>query len=188
MADEDKFLEEDVTAEPGDDTGSSQVKEGFLPGLLINLLKWGSLFIIFVLLVVTISWATYTLFFNKGRSAIGMPQSYSPEQAVVDLKLTFYKGGLDGIRGQTADQPPRSFVISVALGYPDKATTIQTELVDKTDFIHNIVLKYIGERTADELATKNLDKLEDDLKSILNKNVLRSGLIQQVLISELQVF
>jgi hypothetical protein len=81
MADEDKFLEEDVTTEHDEDTGS-QVKEGFLPGLLINLLKWGSLFIIFVLLVVTISWATYTLFFNKGRTAIGMPQSFSPEQSV----------------------------------------------------------------------------------------------------------
>ena len=183
MADEERFLDEDVTGEEEQPTAATP---GVLPGFLLVVLKWSAIGLAAVILIATVSWATMRLFM-RGRTATGAPPvstSFQPET----MPLEFFKNELDNIRGQTADDPPLSFLAKVSIGYKKGETKTQTELIEKTELIQNTVLKYFGKQTAVDLTTKNFDKLENELKSILNNEYMRSGRIQRVLIHELQTF
>ena len=109
-------------------------------------------------------------------------------RSIPNINLEFFKVELDNIRGQTADEPPQSFMGAVHIGYEKGKTTIQTELNEKKEIIRNQIAKYFGRKSAIELTTKQWDRLEDEIQSLLNNAIMRSGLIQKVLIHELQVF
>ena len=103
------------------------------------------------------------------------------------MKLEFFSVNLNSIRGQTADEPPLSFLASVSIGYKAGDMQIQTELNENKEIIQNEMLLFLGNKTARDLTTRNLSKLQDDLKNRIN-NIMRTGLIDKVLFSELQTF
>ena len=66
---------------------------------------------------------------------------------------------------------------------------VQTELVTKSDEIQNRILIYLGKKKASELTTANLERLQNDLKQLIQADVLSSGIaIYKVLFRELQTF
>ena len=181
MADEEKFLEDDVTVEPEEEGGE---KAGFLPSLLINIFKWIAIGIAVIILVATVSWATFQLFL-KGRTSSDVPE-YSSKQTAADLKLEFYSSDLlKQIRGTTVDIPPKSFMAIVSLGYDKGKTAVQTEIIEKNEIIHNQIVKFFGSKEASQLTTKNWGILEEEIESLINNGIMRSGLIRKVLIHEL---
>jgi len=183
MADEERFLDEDVT---GEEEQPVPARAGVLPGFLMVVLKWAAIGLAAVILIATVSWATTRLLI-PGRTATGAPP-VSPDFEAETVSLEFFANRLDNIRGQTADDPPLSFLVKVSLGYKKGETKTQTELIEKTELIQNTVLKYFGQKTANELTTRNFDRLEEDLKAILNNKYMRTGRIHRVLIHELQTF
>ena len=52
----------------------------------------------------------------------------------------------------------------------------------------NIIIKYFGRKTANELTTRNFPGLEEDIKREVNNGLMRAGQITRVLIHELQTF
>lgn len=183
MADEEQFIDDDVT---GDEEAAAGAKPGFLSGVLLTVLKWTAIGLGVVIVVATITWGTVRLFF-QGRTSAGLAE-FSPEYQVKDVDLEYFKNQLDSIRGQTSDDPPRSFLAAVSIGYSQGNTKLQTELIEKTEQIQNAVLIFMGNRTAAELTTQNIPKLQEDIKRILNNQIIRSGQIINVLFSELQTF
>jgi flagellar basal body-associated protein FliL len=182
MSDEEKFLEEDVAAIEEED---SQEKAGFVPGILLVVLKWGAIGLAFIVLVVTISWATFNLFI-KGKTSSVAPD-YSSTQEKVQIPMEFYSNQLDNIRGRTADVPSKTFMAAFQIGYEKGNTQVQTELIEKTEIIRNEILKYLGSKTENDLSTTNFEKIENEIKSRINL-LMTTGLVKQVLIHELQVF
>ncbi|HUV06333.1 MAG TPA: flagellar basal body-associated FliL family protein [Spirochaetia bacterium] len=181
MSDEERFLDEDVTGEEGQQEVG---KPGIVPGFLLTVLKWAAIGLAAIILVATVSWATFSLFL-KGRTPQGVNE-FSPEYKAADLDLAFFGTMLDGIRGQTSDDPPKSFVVTVNLGYKKGDAKEQTRLIDKKELIQNYILKFFGEKTADELTTTNFNTLEQEVLQLLNNALLLK--INKVLIRELQTF
>lgn len=183
MADEENFLDQDVTGDAQAETGE---RRGFLSAALINILKWVAIGLAAVILVATVSYITFSLFI-RGREPQGLAD-FSVESKVPQIDLEFFSINLDTIRGQTADDPPASFLASLSLGYKAGDTTLQTELVAKNEIIQNRILIFLGQKTARELSTRNLPALQEEIKNMLNGSVMSSGLIYQVLFSEVQTF
>ena len=182
MADEEQFIDDDVT---GDDEAAAGTKAGFLPSVLITILKWAAIGLGVIILVATVSWATFRLFIRGREQPLPV---FSPEYEATQLDLQYFKNNLDNIRGQTADDPPKSFLAAVSVGYRQGDTTMQNELNEKTEQIQNAILIYLGNRSATELTTKNIPSLQEDIKRILNNQIVRTGQIDSVLFSELQTF
>ena len=183
MADEENFLDDDVVA--GGAESESGERGGVLSGALVNILKWIAIGLAAIILVATVSYVTFSLFI-RGRQSEGLSE-FSTEAMRPDLKLEFFSVNLTSVRGQTADDPPLSFLASVSIGYEAGDMPIQTELNDNKEIIQNEILLFLGQKTAKELTTRNLEKLQGELKNIIN-NTMRSGLIDRVLFSELQTF
>ena len=182
MADEENFLDDDVT---GDADAESGERGGLLSGALVNILKWIAIGLAAIILVATVSFITFSLFI-QGRQSEGLPEFSTPADRP-SVKLEFFNVNLTSIRGQTADEPPLSFLASVSIGYKAGDTQIQTELNENKEIIQNEILLFLGNKTARDLTTRNLDQLQGDLKNIIN-NLMRTGLVDRVLFSELQTF
>jgi len=183
MADEERFLDEDVT---GEEEQAVAARPGVLSGALLVVLKWAAIGLAAIILIATVSWATFSLFV-KGRTPSGLGE-FSPEYTESDVKMEFFSNMIDNIRGQTSDAPPKSFAVSVSIGYQKGNTKIQTELIEKTELIQNTTLKFFGSKPSVELTTNRFNTLEHELRGIINNTIMRNGQITQVLIHELQTF
>ncbi len=183
MADEEQFLDDDVT---GEEEQAGGAKPGLLSGLLLTVLKWAAIGLAAIILVATVSYVTYSLF-SSGKQSTGLSQ-FSPEYEQDEVEMEFFTNMLDNIRGQNADDSPKTFVVKVSIGYEKGNTTLQTELIGKTEQIQNMILKFFGQKSSSELVTQNFVTLESDLVAKLNHSLLRTGQIEKVLIHELQTF
>ncbi len=125
--------------------------------------------------------------FSQGE-APARPSNITPEYQETDIEMAFFKKTLGMIKGQTADDPPKTFVASVSIGYEKGSTAIQAELISKTEQLKDTILKFLGRKSTRELITGNFPRLEEELKNKLNDTLLRSGQIHKVLIHELQTF
>ena len=183
MSDEEGFLDESVT---GEEEQPARAKTGFLPAIVITILKWVAIALGAIIFVVTVVIITNRVT-GRGREAAGIPP-YSPEYEQEDIELEYFNTDLDNIRGTTADDPPVSFLASVTVGYPVGKTVVQTELVSKKEIIRNMMLKHFGSKKSNELVTKSFKELESELKTLINTEIMRKGQIVRVLIMELQTF
>jgi len=185
MGDEERFLEEDVA---GEGQAESAQRPGILSGVLVNALKWVAIGLAAVIVIATVSYATFTLFV-RGREAQGT-DIFSAERSRDSVPpLDYFKTNLDDIRGQTRDNPPLTFMAKVSIGYQQGDQKVQTELVAKSDEIQNRILIYLGGKMASELITANLERLQRDLRELIQVEVLSSNIaIHKVLFRELQTF
>lgn len=184
MGDEERFLEEEVAGEGQAETAQ---RSGLLSGVLINVLKWVAIGLAAVIVIATVSWLTFSLFI-RGRQAQGVDIFSSERTREAVPALDYFKNNLDDIRGQTKDDPPLTFMAKVSIGYLQR-DQVQTELVTRSDEIQNRILIYLGQKKASELTTSNLLQLQEDLKQLIQTQVLSSGAaIYKVLFRELQTF
>jgi flagellar basal body-associated protein FliL len=184
MSDEEKFLEDDVTAEAEEE---QREKTGFLPGIVIQILKWFVIGLVFILLTGTIAWAVYTLFFSKGRTSTGLPEDFSPDRTELTKPLEYFSTELNDIRGQTNDEPPALWYASIRIGYEKGNSRILAELIEKKEWIRNEIAKLFGRKAENDLRTKNWLSIENEIKSMLNMSIVQTGLIEDVRIYELNV-
>ena len=77
MADEEQFIDDDVT---GEEEAAAGARPGFVSGVLLTVLKWAAIGLGVVIVVATITWATVSLFF-RGRTSTGLAE-FSPEYQV----------------------------------------------------------------------------------------------------------
>ena len=185
MGDEERFLEEEVAGEGQAETAQ---RPGIFSGVLINVLKWVAIGLAAIIVIGSVSWFTFTLFI-RGREAQGVDIFSSERMRESQPPLDYFKNNLEDIRGQTSDNPPLTFMAKVSIGYLQRDQKVQTELVTKSDEIQNRILIYLGKKKASELTTANLERLQDELKQLIQSDVLSSGIaIYKVLFRELQTF
>ncbi len=185
MADEERFLEEEVA---GEGQAEAAQRPGILSGVLINVLKWAAIGLAAVIVIASVSYLTFTLFV-RGREAQGVDVFSSERSREAVPALDYYKASLDDIRGQTRDDPPLTFMAKVSIGYLTGDQKVANELVAKSDEIQNMILIYLGKKKASELTTANLVNLQNDLKQLIQTEVLSSSAaIYRVLFRELQTF
>jgi len=177
MADEESFLDEDVTA--GQDVEVGQ-KTGFLPSLVIKILKWaiaGIAAIFFIIGVVVLT----TNYLNRGRRSSSVP-IISEEYAAAPEIMAWYEN-FEPIRTRTADEASYTVVARIALGYEEGNNQIQNELTSRWRLLQHLMRSYFTQNTAAELHPRNEAIIVEELLEKVNA-VMTSGKIKQVILLE----
>jgi flagellar protein FliL len=177
MSDEQQDLNlEDVGG--GAEDASGPRRGGLFSGLLLTILRWAAIGIGAIILVVTTVIITFNIV-NKGNKAQGLA-ALSPAYAAKAAPYAYYDD-IEQIRGQTADDPPAIFLLSVSLGYDTKDKEISVEIGNRRRELQDLVLKIISQKKAADLApgSGRYDSIQAELLDTIN-SVMTTGKVKQV--------
>ena len=146
MADDMFDADEDVVgaeeAQPG------QKRVGFLPGVLIQVLKWTGIILAVIIFIVTVVVITVRFLDrgNPGQTRAPLSEDY----ASVIPPLQYY-GQIGELRGTTADEVRTTYVIEPYLGYDPDDAALTNELIEREIQLVGLFNDYFGTHTTDEL-------------------------------------
>jgi flagellar FliL protein len=173
MSDELFEAEEDVGG--GDQAGKKRV--GFLPGVVIQMLKWVAIILGAVIFIVTVVVITVNIL-NRGSKAQSQEPLSAQYQATKPIYAYFSEIG--EIRGRTADSVPHTVIVDPVLGFDPNNKALQAELGQRVPEIRDIVIRYFISKTASELdGQANMQRVKDDLREEINR-ILANGKIAEV--------
>lgn len=175
MADQDDMFVDDTEVDPGEPQGT-QKRVGFLPGVLIQVLKWAGIILGVVIFVVTITVVTVR-FISRGNP----PETRIPTSEAYRADAPIYTWQeLGELRGSTADDVRTTFIVEPALGYDSEAEQLTTELIQREIQLIGIFNDYFGARTTAELeGPQNKLRVEQELMDQINR-ILRNGQIRDI--------
>lgn len=172
MADDMFDADDDVVgaeeAQPG------QKRVGFLPGVVIQILKWVGIILGGVIFIVTVVVVTVNFLDRGSVSQTRVPQSeeYSAEMPI----LTWFEQ-VGELRGSTADEQQTTYIVEPFLGYDGENNALVNELILRKIQLIGIFNDYFGGRYVDNL--KNKDVVEQELLDNINR-MLRDGRVQDI--------
>lgn len=178
MADEDEINLDDNSGSSSDRKGGG----GFFPGLL----KWiiiglAAIIVIVVVVVITVKIA--------GKNSTAVTTIPASEEYVSGQREIYdWYTSLGLIQTTTADDPPATVRVDVALAYKkdDKAASaeISARIVELKAFLR----RYFSSKTASELRNpNNEDALENEIKNGINDKILSSSRIRDVVFQQKDV-
>ena len=180
MADEEGFLDEEVA--PGGDVEVGQ-KTGFLPALVIKILKWAIAGVALIALVVTIVVITMG-FMSRGTRPATVP-AISEDYRATPPKLEYYNV-FEPIRTRTADEVPYTVIARIGLGYDPDNTSLYREIGERNDKLQDLLRSYFTQKTAKEVEAKNEFIVKQDLLIRVNA-ILANGKVEDVIFYEYNV-
>jgi flagellar FliL protein len=165
----DDFLDGDddvvATDDVGSDGGGGGQKVGFLPAIVIQILKWAVIVVGAIIFIVTVVVVTLNIMgagqpgqdrVPRSESYEGPPPEYSWYQEIAEL------------RGVTRDQVPRTFVVEIRLGYELENSSVSNSLIGQTIPLTDMLNTWFASQFADYL----LD--------ITNREEIRKRLLAEV--------
>jgi len=164
MSDEEVFTEEEIAGGDGQELGG---KTGFIPAVVLRLLKWVALGLAAVIFIVTIVVVTVSIL-NKGPRNVVYPSDSVEYNEVPDI-LQWYD--LKEIRVRTSDKQPVTVVIHPKLGYKMADTAVQTDLIARNEIIVDRIRSFFAEKVASELTADKEQQIKNELKQAINKLV-----------------
>jgi flagellar FliL protein len=173
MSDELFENEEEVAAEEA----SSGRKVGFLPGILIQILKWAGIIVGAIIFIVTVVILTLQ-FLNPG----GQTQTRVPDSEAYrgSPPILAWWSELGEIRGSTADQPRKTFIVEPHIGHEQENNTVRSELNARRIQIREEVALYFSSKSSEELTgVEGRQRAKEQLKTRINEMMSR-GKIQEV--------
>ena len=180
MGDEERFLDEPIEDASDSDAGP---RTGFLPGVVITLLKYAA--IALGIIAVAATTAVFTLrLINQGSLASDLTlisEEYNAKQDPLE-----YYDNIDLIRGVTSDEVPEIFSVRISIGYGFGEQQVSTELTARRREIQHLVFLHLSQKRSSELRPENYNQLAEDLKQKINQ-VMKQGRVQQVVFREFVV-
>ncbi|MBN2509623.1 MAG: flagellar basal body-associated protein FliL [Spirochaetales bacterium] len=180
MADDDVVFGEDEVAEG---PGAEGPRGGFLPEIVIKILKIVAMALVAIIFIVTVVIVTMKIM-TRGTVNQSYPAS-SPEYAGEPDILLWYDG-IEEIRTRTADANPMTVIVKIMLGYEKNNNALTGELVQRQPPFQAKIRAFFGRKVASELTAKNEEALRQELKETINRD-LTTGKIMDVIIMNLQV-
>jgi flagellar protein FliL len=178
MSDEEVFPDDDLTG--GDDDGGGSQKVGFLPAIVITILKYVALGLLGIIFIVTVVVITVNIL-NKGQTNQLYPEissSYEGKSEILD-----WWSGIDDIRTSTADEQPYTVLVSVKIGYKKNDKSILTELNGRQPQLQEDVLNYYSSKTVSYLKTGIDTYVKSELKEIINNQLASSQIVEVVILN-----
>ena len=179
MSDEELNIE-DVSGGTEEPESGGGKKTGFIPGIVITILKYAAVGLGIIILAVTATVITFNVI-NKGGSRqpiTNVPQEY---KSIAD-PYEYYEN-LDSIRGTTSGMNPAVFSGKFVIGYTKGDKEINTELIERKNQIQNKILTYLSRKNYDELKPDRYEEIQEQLKGLIN-GMLKSGKIKEILMVE----
>ena len=179
--DYDLDLENSSGASAEEDLGKKKI--GFLPAIVIKILKWMAIILVGLIFIVTITVVTIK-FMNPVSST---PDYYYDTEELRNTlpNLQWYDIGANEIRAQTADLDKRiMIIIKVTVGFNPKSKSLHMELVDKTPKLRDEIRVFFGEKYEKDLTPRNEAKVKEELKRRLNIMLSGNDRIQDLIFTD----
>jgi flagellar FliL protein len=181
MADDMFDADDDVVGAEEPQTGQKRV--GFVPGVLIQVLKWVGIILGAVIFIVTVVVVTVN-FLGQGNATQTRIPTTEEYRSEAPIYVWFEQIG--ELRGSTADQVRTTFIVEPFLGYDGENEGLTTELIQRRIQLIGIFNDYFGSRTTDELeGPVNKIRVEQELQDNINR-ILRSGRIEDIVFGSYQ--
>jgi flagellar FliL protein len=166
--------EEELEAE---EQAAGQKRGGFLSGLLIEILKWAGIVIGAIIFIVTVVVVTLRIMDTGSASQTQIPQS---EEYQAAPPLLQWYSGVEEVRGQTADEVRKTFIVAPYLGYEGENKQLQSELIQRRIMIKEEISLYFSNKTEEELTgPENRERVKEELRRRINE-MLTSGQIETI--------
>lgn len=166
MSDEMFDQDEEVGGEEPQSTAGKK-KIGFLPAIVIDILKWSAIVIgaiIFIVVTVIIT----VRFMGQGNQATATRLPLESEYEGESRELLDWYSELGEIRGRTNDEPPHTFIVAAHLGYDPEDEQVLPELLRRSVQIKELISM--------ELASRSIAELEGNE----NREALKRKLLQDI--------
>jgi len=184
MSDQESLNLEDVSGGAEEAPGGEPKRAGFLPSIVLKILKYAAIGLGFIILGATTTVVTFGII-NKGKNA-GDLAIVSPQYQAKEPPL-LYDDSIDEIRGVTADEVQAIFSCKVSLGYDaSKNKKLAFEIGARKREIQDIIFKLISTRYQDQLRPEHYAAVQEELKEQINR-VLLEGKVQKVVFREFVV-
>lgn len=178
MSDEELNVAEDVggAAETPETPGGPK-RTGFLPGIVITVLKWVAIGLGFIILGATTTLITMSIVGGRTtqQSPVGVRDVYAKGKPIL------LYSDIGTIRGSTADDTPAVFSGDVKIGYTEDKKEVADELVRRKEQLRNAVMIKLSRKKYEELRSDRIEEVQEELKTTVN-GVLSSGKVQEVLL------
>lgn len=179
MSDEEVFAEEEIAGGEGQELGG---KTGFLPAVVLRLLKWVALGLGAVIFIVTIVIVTVN-FLNKGPQNVVYP-SDSPEYNELPEILQWYD--LDEMRIRTSDDRQVTVIIHPKLGYQMDDVAVQNDLIARREIILDRIRTFFANKKAADLTPDKEKLIKSELKQAINKLVKKQS-VQEIIFLDFNI-
>jgi flagellar basal body-associated protein FliL len=178
MADEELNVAEDVGGggETPESPGAPK-RTGFLPGIVITILKWVAVAVGFIILGATTTIITLRITGGKQttQSPVGRREAYGTGTPILSY------ADLGDIRGSTADDTPAIFSGGVKVGYSTEKKEIGDELVQRKNQLRNQIMIKLSRKKYEELKSDRIEQVQQELVTVVN-GYLSNGKVNEVLL------
>ncbi len=157
--------------------GGEEKKGGFVGGALLKILKFAAMGIGAIIFIVTVVIITMRIM-NKGNQSQSYPV-VSEEYEAKPEQLQWYDN-IPEIRTRTSDQNSVTIIVKVNLGYEVEDKVLQTELIQRTPRIQDLIRQYFAQKTSAQLTPAHEEELKTELKEKINF-MLDDGQIKEVI-------
>ena len=170
-----------------DDNGSSSSdKKGGLGGIFPSLLKWIIIGLAAVIVVVVVVVITMKIAGKNSTAVTAIPAS--EEYVSGQREIYDWYTSLGIIQTTTADDPPATVRVDVALAYKKDDKAASAEITARLVELKAFLRRYFSSKTAAELRNpNNEDALENEIKNGINDKILSSSRIRDVVFQQKDV-
>ncbi len=168
MSDDQLF---DTDEEVASDDGSGGNRVGFLPGIVIQILKWAGIIVGAIIFIVTVVILTLQFLNPGGQTQTVQPQS---EEYRAQPPVLSYWEEIGEIRGSTADDPRKTFIVEPFLGHEPDNNAVRAELNDRRIQIREEIALYFSSKTSDNLTgVEGRQRAKEELETRINEMMSR---------------
>jgi flagellar protein FliL len=168
MSDEMFDTDEEAGGEDQQPTAGKK-KIGFLPAIVIDILKWSAIVIgaiIFIVVVVVIT----VRIMGQGNQATATRLPLESEYEDQSAELLDWFSEIGEIRGRTTDQVPRTFIIVPHIGYSPRNEAVLPELIQRRVRIKEAINMYFADHSINELeGNQNRTRVKRELTEQINR-------------------
>jgi len=181
MADDMFEADDDVVGAEEPQPGQKRV--GFVPGVLIQVLKWVGIILGAIIFIVTVVVVTVSFL---GQGNVTQTRIPTTEEYRSEAPIYVWFEQIGELRGSTADEVRTTFIVEPFLGYDGENESLTTELIQRRIQLIGIFNDYFGSRTTDELeGPANKIRVEQELQDNINR-IIRSGRIEDIVFGSYQ--
>ena len=179
MSDEELIAEEAATDEEGGEAGGKK-KIGFLPAIVIEILKWSAILIGAIIFIVVVVVITVRMMSTAPTpTASRLPQHSEFEQTALE-ELEWF-GQIGDIRGSTADEVRRTFIVAPHIGYAVGSERTAQELIRREIQVHETISVYFASRSINDLqGVQNRERVKRELREQINRIMSSEAQIRDV--------
>lgn len=165
--------EEELAGEEQQPTAGKK-KIGFLPAIVIDILKWAAIVIGAIIFIVGVVVVTMRIM-NRGEEPTGRYVPLDSDQVeIVRAQLSWYSQ-IGDIRGQTNDTPRQTFIVNAHIGFEPEDEQTSQELITRQVQIKELIAIYFSERSAADLnSVDGRMRAKDELRAQIN-GLMSSG-------------